>query len=58
MKEIIKGWVERDIGGQVTLTIPHSGAADEFMLLEGTMFPQLHAGAKPIRVEITITPLM
>lgn len=58
MQEIIKGWVERDIGGQVTLTIPHSGAADEFMLLEGSMFPQLHAGAKLIRVEITITQLM
>lgn len=58
MKEIIKGWVERDIGGQVLLTIPHRGAADEYMLLECEMFPELHAGDKPIGVEITITQLI
>lgn len=54
MEEIIKGWVERDMGGQLLLTIPHRGAADEYMLLESELFPNIHAGAKPVEVTISI----
>ena len=53
--EKIKGWVERDIGGQVILTIPHGpGVADEYILLENNMFPDLRPDNTRIEVDVII----
>lgn len=51
----IKGWVERDIGGQVILTVPHGpGVADEYILLENNMFPDLRPDNTRIEVDVII----
>ena len=51
----INGWVERDIGGQVILTIPHGpGVADEYILLENNMFPDLRPDNTRIEVDVII----
>lgn len=50
----IKGWVERDMGGQVILTVPHRGAADEYILLENNTFPNLRPDNTRIEVDLII----
>ena len=53
MEHRLNGVIERDSGGQITLTIPHKGAADEWMLLDASEFSEVRCG-QSINVEIII----
>lgn len=53
MEHRLNGVIERDICGQITLTIPHKGEADEWMLLDSREFPEVRCG-QSINVEIII----
>lgn len=49
----IHGWVARDIGGQLTLSISNSPAGDEFMIIPSKLFPEIHA-ENVLEVELII----
>lgn len=46
------GRVERDIGGQVTLTVSHAASAEEFILLDSSYFPEIKVGSGPTEVDL------